>query len=360
MASKKRRGNGAGSIYQQTDGRWSRAIDCTTNGKRKRRVVYGQTRREVRDKLAILQHQKATGTLTDAGKMTVAEWITHWHETISTPRVRPSSAAAYRDIIKCHTVPRIGGIKLSKFLPVNLQTMYAEMERDGKTARMRQKVHDVLRRAFNVAMKQGMLQRNPCHFVDVPKYQPPEMKTLTPEQAAKLVKTSEGDRFHALIVLAVTTGMRQGELFGLKWEDIDLETGQLSVCRSLSYVRGKLSFSGPKSKAGTRSLRLPDIAVKALWVHKALDGQGRVRRPRTHFLRHGGQPAPQQQFLPAILQAAPETGGSSGHQVPRPPAHVGNVDVGGQRPSENRAATAGTFPDSSDARYVLARPANNG
>jgi len=68
MASKKRRGNGEGSICQQTDGRWSGAIDCTANGKRKRRVVYGQTRREVRDKLATLQHQKATGTLTDAGR----------------------------------------------------------------------------------------------------------------------------------------------------------------------------------------------------------------------------------------------------------------------------------------------------
>jgi len=184
--------------------------------------------------------------------MTVGEWLTHWLENIARPKLRTSTAEGYRSIKDHHLIPRIGGIKHAKFSPVNLQAIYADMERDGCSARTRQRVHAVLRRALNVAMRQEMIHRNPCQLVDVPKYDKPEMKTLSSEHAVQLMTTSDGDRFHAIIVLALTTGMRQGELFALKWEDIDLEPGRLSVRSTLIEISGKLSYGPPKSKAGIR------------------------------------------------------------------------------------------------------------
>ncbi|MBX3439833.1 MAG: site-specific integrase [Planctomycetaceae bacterium] len=277
--TKKRRGNGEGSITQRSDGRWMARITTghKPGGARIVRTVYGKTKRDVQEKLMALQHQKATGTLTDASKMTVAEWLNHWHEHVSRPAVRATTHLSYGGIIAKHLISALGRLKLTALMPAHVQSLYSAMEANGYSGRMRQLTHAVLRRALKIAMRQGMVSRNVCDAVEPPRVQKREMVTLTPEQATAFLKAAAGDEasgqkespLHALFVLALTTGLRQGELFCLHWGDIDLDNATLSVQRTLIEVQGKLSFGPPKSTKSRRTINLPGVAVDALWNHKA-------------------------------------------------------------------------------------------
>ena len=110
--------------------------------------------------------------------------------------------------------------------------------------------------------------RNPCDAITAPKYNRKDINALTVEQAMAVLKASESTTYHALFALALTTGLRQGELFGLQWEDIDLNRGMLSVRHSLEEVKGKLTLKEPKSRSGKRQITLPEFTVAALWTHK--------------------------------------------------------------------------------------------
>jgi len=182
MASKKRRGNGEGSITQRQDGLWMGRITVghKADGKRDVRTVYGRTKKAVAEKLLVLQHQKATGTLTDASQMTVGEWLEHWVETIAKPQLRSLTYVSYRGIVDKYLIPRLGRVKLAKLSPVNVQSLYADLKNEGESDRQRLKVHAVLRRALNVALRQGMVSRNVCLSIDPPKYVKPEMQTFWP------------------------------------------------------------------------------------------------------------------------------------------------------------------------------------
>ena len=140
------------------------------------------------------------------------------------------------------------------------------MERDRASLSTRNHTHRVICRALNVAVRWGLVARNVCDVIDVPKAPGKDIQPLMPEQAATLMRESQSDRLHALFVFAVTTGMRQGELFGLKPEDVDGAT--VHVRRMLQFVKGELLVKEPKSKAGRRSIQLPQIAIDALHDHR--------------------------------------------------------------------------------------------
>ncbi|MCA9108856.1 MAG: site-specific integrase [Planctomycetaceae bacterium] len=267
MANRKR-GNGEGTIFQRSDGRWSGTIDIgrAANGKRLRRTVYGKTRKAVVEKLQEMQHRKATGTLADAGRMTVGEWLTHWFENIAKPKLRPTTQRSYEGIIRCRIIPQIGHLMLAKLSPVNVQAMQTELSALAPATRV--KTHAVLRKALKVALRQGLVIRNVCDAVEPPKGSKPEMQTLTPEQADRLLKAAEGTEYASLIVLAIATGLRQGELFGLQWGDLDLDKGTLRVQRTLIELTAGHEFGPPKSSKGRRSISLPMMAVEALAEHR--------------------------------------------------------------------------------------------
>lgn len=142
------------------------------------------------------------------------------------------------------------------------------MVRDEVRARTQGHAYAVCRRAFNVAVRWGLLSRNPCNAITAPKYHRKDITALTVEQAIATIKASEVTSDHALFVLALTTGLRQGELFGLRGEDIDLDRGVMSVRHSLEEVKGQLTLKEPKSRSGRRQIVLPEMATAALWSHK--------------------------------------------------------------------------------------------
>ena len=266
-----RRGKGEGSVFHRADGTWAATITVGYNatGKRIRRTVYSENKKEVTDKLTRLQNQKLDGTLSEESKLTVAEYVDRWLEDSVRPAKRASTHSSYKSHVELYIKPHIGSVKLVKLTPAHVAGLYSTMERDGKSARLRQMVHATLHRALNVAIKWGVVVRNVAQAVERPNAPKTEIKVLTHDQARTLLKVAEDDRLHALYVLAVAAGMRSGEMLGLHWTDIDLKAGMLSVRRTLLELGGKHSFGEPKSTSGKRSIPLPSIAVDTLKLHKA-------------------------------------------------------------------------------------------
>jgi integrase len=231
-------------------------------------LAYGKTKRECQEKLTRLQNQKLDGMLGEQTKFTVSQFLERWLNDSAKPTIRDTTYENYEIMIRVHINPQIGGVNLSKLTPAHVQGMYASMERGGASGRVRELSHAVLNRALKQAVKWGMIPRNVCQAVDRPKSTKKEIQPLTTEQARQLLTEAETDRLHAIYVLAVTTGMRQGELLALHWKNVDLEAGTVSVRHTLRFVRGEPVLSPPKSAKGRRLIDLPALAVTALWEHK--------------------------------------------------------------------------------------------
>lgn len=267
---KRRRAGGEGSVVQRENGTWCATINLGSdaNGKRVRKWVYGKTQKEVVDELTRLRTQKQSGTLLPVSKTTVAEFLEQWLTTSACVRVRRTTLVNYRLNIERHVVPVVGAIRLDKLSPMNVMSIYAKMTERGLSPRTQQLVHTILRRALKMGVKWGVIVRNVCDAVDRPEATRFEAKFLNADDAGKLLSAAKGDRLEALYVLAITTGLREGELCGLEWQDIDLTAGTLSVRRSMKYSKGSYWTEEPKTAKSRRSVVLPAMAVESLHDHR--------------------------------------------------------------------------------------------
>ena len=237
----KRRGRGEGSIYQRPDKSWvaSVYVGCNGAGKRLRKTVYGATKKEVQEKLAKLQNSKLDGTLSDTSRLTVAAYLDRWFNAIRS-RLDEGSFSNYERTIRLRINPRIGGLQLAKLTPLHIQGLYSKMEQDGESSEKKRMTHFVLNNAFKQAIKWGLLTRNVCAAVDRPKTVSSKAASfLDAEQAAALLEAIKGDRLEALYVVALTTGMRLGEIMGLPWSSVDFVNGAILVNQSLAEVKGR-------------------------------------------------------------------------------------------------------------------------
>lgn len=309
----KRRGNGEGSIFQRADKRWVATVTIghDANGKRQRRTVYGKTRGEVQDKLTKLQHEVLSGTICDDGNLKVGEYLSRWLENSARPTVKELTYDSYEGAIRVHISRHIGGVKLAKLSPAHVQGMYSAMEQGGASGHVRLVSHAVLHRALNQAVRWQLVPRNVCDAVDPPKAPKREIQPFTAAESQKLLAEARGERFEALYVLAIMGGFRQGELLGLKWEDIDMEAGTVAVRRTLRVKHGRVIVTSPKSAKGRRLVEMPQMAMDALqdhrkrmmaeghagceWVFcntagKAIDKNNLVRRSYKPLLKRAGVP----------------------------------------------------------------------
>jgi integrase len=303
----KRRGNGEGSIFQRDDGRWAAtlAVGYDDSGKRLRKTVYGNTKKEVQDELAKLQHRKSTGVLTNASKVTVGQYLDRWLDDVARLTVKASTHRRYAELVRLHVKPRIGGVRLHRLTAGDVQGVYSAMEQAGLAPRTRQFVHAVIRKALSNAVRWGLLVRNVCEQVSAPRAPKPTMRVLTMEQAAAFLAAAGKDRLSAMYVLALTVGMRQGEMLGLQWADVDLKAGRLSVTHTMTDT-GELTE--PKTAKSRRLVELPAMAVEALWSHKrAMLAEGNAASPFVFCDTQGGylrrQNVLRRSFRP-ILKAA--------------------------------------------------------
>jgi integrase len=230
--------------------------------------VYGHSKKEVQDKKRQIENQAADGTLTPPDRCKVSEFLKVWLE-LARPSIRANTYVSYEMVIRGHINKHIGGVVLQKLTPVQVQGLYTAMEKAGASPRMRELTHAVLHRALKMAVKWKRVTWNVCDAVDRHRVAKKDMKVYGTREVNYLLKAAEGNRLEALFVLAVSTGMRQGELFGLQWPDIDLEAGTIFVQRQLEEVNGTLKLTEPKSAKGRRRIELPKFAVDSLWQHKA-------------------------------------------------------------------------------------------
>jgi integrase len=286
----KRRGRGEGGVYER-NGRWCATITIgyDERGRRRRRTISAKTKAKVLQKLAGLQGQKIDGTLTESVRKNVAQWLAHWLTTTAKRRVKPATLESYEELTRLHINPHIGGVRLEKLTPAHVEAWMTQLERIGLRSRRRQMALAVLRMALNTAARQGVISRNVCEVIDKPRTEPKEMSPLTAEQAAQFLEVVEGHRWHALFVLAITVGMRQGELSGLEWDDIDFGERVLHVRRTLYERKNGFQVGPPKTKKGIRKIRLPQAAIDALLEHrKRVLADGLAGEPRVFTNAVGG------------------------------------------------------------------------
>jgi integrase len=181
--------------------------------------------------------------------------------------VRPTTFERYEQIIRCHIVPVLGRIKLKGLGPAHVRGLYREKLDAGLSPGTVRYIHVTLHKGLKQAVMDALIPRNATEAVKPPQVRRAEMRPLSPEQVKTLLEVACGDRLEALYVLAVTTGLRQGELLGLKWEDVDLEAGKLRVQRTLAIAKGGPKLMAPKTKSSRRTVRLTQSATNALRSH---------------------------------------------------------------------------------------------
>jgi integrase len=219
---------------------------------------------------------------------TVSTFLDRWLEDVVRPDRTPNTYRSYEGVIRCHINKHIGGVRLADLRGVQVQALYSAMERDGASPRLRQLAHAVLRRAMSQAVRWNLISANPCDAAERPRVRRKEVSTLTPDEIKVLLKTAKSHRLSALFVMAVGTGMRQGELFALTWPEIDLDAGVVNVQHTLEEIDGRFRLKEPKSAAGRRRVDLPTFVVKALREHrKRMLAEGHVSGP-VFCDRHGG------------------------------------------------------------------------
>lgn len=170
----------------------------------------------------------------------------------------------YEGVVRLYINPKIGGMKLSAIRPGHLESFMAGLRADGTSEDTILVCYNVLHRGFTRLVKQRRINFHPCAALDRPIVHRIPRRPVDEDGINSLLEAADDHRLGAVFVLAVTCGMRQGEIFGLQWDDVDLETGILSVRHSLEEVKGKLQLKAPKTKSGLRSLKLSMIAVQAL------------------------------------------------------------------------------------------------
>ena len=265
-----RRGHGEGTIYQRGPRQWCAMVTIGYDeaGRRKRRAVYGKTQEDVRQKLHKLQHQAASGISIAVHRQTLAEFLDRWLNDVAKLRVKPTTFFTYEWHTRKHIKPRIGGVQLTKLTPLHIQNLYSRMIEEGASPRACQHVHVILHVALEEALRWGLVPRNVCDAVRKPKAPRKAAQALTAEQVTKFLDTAKSDRLHALYVLATTTGLRQGELLGLQWSDVDLKVASLTIRHNLVEIRGKCWLDEPKTAGSRRSVVLTRTAVQALKDHR--------------------------------------------------------------------------------------------
>lgn len=269
------RGHGEGTIYQRKDGRWVASI---TLENRKRKTFYGKTRKEVQEKLRIALNEQKQGILATGPQQTVKQFLEQWLEEVHKPAIRIGTYKGYRMYLDNHIIPALGHVQLQKLTPQRVQAFYSHMQQEGLSAKSVNNIHGMFHKALDKAVQWGLVPRNVCDAVSLPKQARHEIQPLNEEQARQLLVSARGNGLEGLITLAVTTGMRSGELLALKWRDINLDNRSLHIQRSMSYIPGKgyLEFE-PKTSKSRRKIVLPPFVCEALKLHWARQLEVRLK-----------------------------------------------------------------------------------
>lgn len=240
--------------------------------------VYGRTQAAVLKKRNAFLEEMRAGVDPDAAKTTIAEFLDLWLREAVKGSVWHTTYSQYERIVRLHLKPSIGGVKLSQLSRLRVQRLVNDKSAEGYAPRTVRYIHTTISKAMTQAVDWDLVLKNPAARVKLPRLQRTERKTFTRENVAVFFEAAKEDRFGALYVLAVSAGLRPGELLALKWEDLDLDRRTLTVRRTLSEDdQGRLVFKDETKTSRGRRLELADIAIESLRAHRKEQAEERLR-----------------------------------------------------------------------------------
>ena len=277
----KRRPSGDGLVRKRADGRWEGRIVVghKENGNPIYRSVFAEKQSDLMPRLNELKMQYAGVELTEESSVTLGEWLGRWLEEYKKPILRPSTYSGYSKDIENHLLPYLGAKKLTQLKTADIQKHYNRLLESGRkndigkgkglaNATVRG-IHMVLREALDSAVREGLIPRNPADGTSPPKIHRKEKQVLTKDQLEAFIKLIENDEvWYDFFYTEIITGMRQGEICGLRWEDFDEAKGTLRVVRSVDFVKKELVIGETKTDDGKRTIYLPDSLWRLLAERK--------------------------------------------------------------------------------------------
>jgi len=300
----RRRGHGEGTIYRRKDGRWVAELHIGYgDGRRRRKSFYGSSRSAVASALAaaIRDQQKGLRPLREVEK--VKDFLRTWLNDAARRTIRGTTFAGYERLIRLHIEPIIGDLRLARLTADDLDKLYSKLLDKGLAPKTVRLVHALLHRALSHAQRRGALAINAADGVDPPRVVRREFRALTAKEAVRLLEAARSDRYYALYVLAITCGLRQAELLGLRWRDIDLDGAVLAVRQQVYRLAGGWVYSEPKTASGRRTVSLSAMNIDALREHRRWQLEERLKAGTAWedhdlvFPNHAGRPVEKQNLM---------------------------------------------------------------
>jgi integrase len=280
-----RRMNGDGGLYQRADGRWfgSITLGYDGDGRRRRKTVSARTREDARRKLRDLQREVEAGRTVTTNEETVAQLLVRWDRDVLSTQVRPLARENYKSVADHHIVPTLGKKKVGKLTVADVQSLLAAKLAGGPDGKPKplsvssvRRIRSVLAQALAECVVEGTLTRNVAALTKPPKSHRTEGRTLTPEQAKKLLEAMNDHRLGSLFGLMLATGLRRGEALGLRWDDVDLKKGVVVVRRQLQRVGGELVANDVKTTKSRRAVNIAPPVAKILKARKVAQAKDRL------------------------------------------------------------------------------------
>ena len=280
MLMAKKRANGEGSIRKRADGRWEGRYTAgyhPETGKRIIKNVLGKTQAECKAKLSAALESVKGINVSRADEYTVATWLRSWYDIYAKPNIRVATADRYHLMVEQYTIPRIGNIKLTKLTAHDLQKLYKELMENGRIDRKSghgnpglssttvRSLHLMLHNAFERAVKERLIPRNPTEDCIAPKIQKFEMQILQPKHIKEYLNAANARGLLPMFYLELVSGLRKGELTALLWSDLDIQNRTISVSKQASWdTEHQLILSRPKTGNSIREVSIPQDAVELL------------------------------------------------------------------------------------------------
>ena len=280
----KKRANGEGNIRKRKDGRWEGRFTAghdPATGKQIVKSVLGKTQAEVKEKLKKAMDDAQKVNFTKTGKYTVGTWMDEWFENVAKIKVRASSHQTYRGYIDNHIKPNIGNIPIEKLTTMDLQKFYRKLLTKGRIERIESKdqpkglsaktvrnINQVISSAMDLAVAQKIIPANPTNACALPKIEHQEMQTIPAEQLQVFLQEAKASGVYEMYYIELATGLRRGELLGLKWQDIDWKNGVIKVRRQVARVDGQIKEAPLKTKNSYRTVTISQQAIEVLKEQK--------------------------------------------------------------------------------------------
>jgi integrase len=255
------------SIAKRDDGRWEARITIgyNENGNPRRKSFYGETRASVLDQVQTYKHKVDSGAIVANGKETLlGVWLEEWLSTYIKPHREPKTYKFYEAYVRIHIKPALGKLQLRKLSPQAIQKLMNEKSEEGLSANFVRGLRATLRSALSQAWKIGLIEHNPAARVNCPKIEHKDPQFLAPGAVRQFLDAAQSSAMASLFQFALVTGLRVGEISGLRWSDIDFSKRTVAINYQLQRIDGKLTLKSLKSKSSRRVLPLGTSAIKAL------------------------------------------------------------------------------------------------